>query len=223
MSDQLTEVLDRLGAMEDERVRAVNERHGDDHGVNLTKLRGVAKELKKQPELARELWTTGDSAARLLAILISRPKDFTAAEYDVMIREARTPKVHDWLVNYLVMKSPYAEELRLAWFDDADPAVASAGWALTTNRVVKSPDGIDVKNLLNRIEADMKDAPDRLQWAMNTCLGNIGIEHPEHRERALEIGERLEVLKDYPTPPNCVSPYVPLWVNEMVARKETAN
>lgn len=223
MSDQLTEVLDRLGAMEDERVRAVNVRHGDDHGVNLTKLRGVAKELKKQPELARELWTTGDSAARLLAILISRPKDFTAAEYDVMIREARTPKVHDWLVNYLVMKSPYAEELRLAWFDDADPAVASAGWALTTNRVVRSPDGIDFENLLDRIEVEMKDAPDRLQWAMNTCLGNIGIEHPEHRKRALEIGERLEVLKDYPTPPNCVSPYVPLWVNEMVARKETAN
>ena len=223
MSDQLTEVLDRLGAMEDERVSAVNERHGDDHGVNLTKLRGVAKELKKQPELARELWTTGDSAARLLAILISRPKDFTAAEYDVMIREARTPKVHDWLVNYLVMKSPYAEELRLAWFDDADPAVASAGWALTTNCVLKSPDGIDFENLLDRIEAEMKDAPDRLQWAMNTCLGNIGIEHPEHRKRALEIGERLEVLKDYPTPPNCVSPYVPLWVNEMVARKEIAN
>lgn len=223
MSDQLTEVLDRLGAMEDERVSAVNERHGDDHGVNLTKLRGVAKELKKQPELARELWTTDSSAARLLAILISRPKDFTAAEYDVMIREARTPKVQDWLINYLVLKSPYAEELRLAWFDDADPAVASAGWALTTNRVVKSPDGIDFENLLDRIEVEMKDAPDRLQWAMNTCLGNIGIEYPEHRERALKIGGRLGVLKDYPTPPNCVSPYVPLWVNEMVSRKETAN
>ncbi len=24
----------------------------------------------------------------------------------------------------------------------------------------------------------MKDAPDRLQWAMNECLANIGIHHP---------------------------------------------
>jgi 3-methyladenine DNA glycosylase AlkD len=65
----------------------------------------------------------------------------------------------------------------------------------------------------------MKDAPDRLQWAMNTCLGQIGIEHPEFRARAIDIGERLEVLKDYPTPPNCTSPFVPLWIAEMVSRQ----
>ena len=29
-----------------------------------------------------------------------------------MLREARTPKVHDWLVNYVVKKNPHAEELR---------------------------------------------------------------------------------------------------------------
>ena len=56
-----------------------------------------------------------------------------------MLREARAPKVHDWLVNYVVKKSPHAEELRLRWFSDPDPVVASAGWALTTERVAKSP------------------------------------------------------------------------------------
>ena len=54
-----------------------------------------------------------------------------------MLREAHTPKVHDWLVNYVVKKSPHAEELRRAWMADADPVVASAGWALTTERVAK--------------------------------------------------------------------------------------
>ena len=39
------EVLAELAALEDPRAREVNERHGDDHGVNLTKLRGVAKAL----------------------------------------------------------------------------------------------------------------------------------------------------------------------------------
>ncbi|QFU90248.1 DNA alkylation repair protein [Amycolatopsis sp. YIM 10] len=215
----LTEVMAELSALEDPKVRAVNEKHGDDHGVNLTKLRAVAKRLKTQQDLARELWGTGDTAARLLALLICRPKAFDRDELDVMLREARTPKVHDWLVNYVVKKNPHAEELRVAWFADPDPVVASAGWALTTDRVARKPDGLDLVELLDVIEAEMKGAPDRLQWAMNHCLAQIGIEHAEHRARAMEIGERLEVLKDYPTPPNCTSPFAPSWITEMVRRQ----
>ncbi|TFW00356.1 DNA alkylation repair protein [Leifsonia flava] len=212
-------VLAELAALEDPKVRAVNERHGDDHGVNLTKLRGVAKELKIQPDLARDLWATGNTPARLVAILISRPKLYSAAELDAMLREARVPKVHDWLVNYIVKKNPDAEELRVLWFGDEDPVVASAGWALTSERVAKAPEGLDLDDLLRIIEAHMKDAPDRLQWAMNECLAQIGIRHPEYRARALAIGEELEVLKDYPTPPGCTSPYAPIWITEMVRRQ----
>jgi 3-methyladenine DNA glycosylase AlkD len=216
----VAEVLAELSALEDPRTREVNERHGDDHGVNLSTLRAFAKRLRTQQELARELWATTDTAARLLAILICRPKAFGRDELDVMLRDARTPKVHDWLVSYVVKKSPHAEELRLAWMADADPVVASAGWALTTERVVKNPEGLDLAGLLDVIEAKMKDAPARLQWAMNTCLAQIGIEHAEHRSRALDIGQRLEVLKDYPTPPNCTSPYAPIWITEMVRRQQ---
>ena len=176
----VTEVLAELAALEDPRVRAVNERHGDDHGVNLTTLRAVAKRLRTQQDLARELWATGDTAARLLALLICRPKAF----------------------------------------DDPDPVVASAGWALTTERVGTRPDGLDLDGLLDVIEAEMKDAPDRLQWAMNECLARIGIDHPGHRARAVAIGERLKVLEDYPTSPGCTSPYAPTWIAEMVRRQQ---
>ena len=215
----VAEVMAELAALEDPRVRAVNERHGDDHGVNLTKLRAVAKRLGKQQDLALELWGAGDTAARLLALLICRPKAFERDELDAMVRERGTPKVHDWFVNYVVKKNPHVEELRTAWLADADPVVASAGWALTADRVVKKPEGLDLAGLLDVVEAEMGDAPERLQWAMNTCLAQIGIQHPEHRARAVEIGERLEVLKDYPTPPNCTSPYAPVWIAEMVRRR----
>ncbi|MFG1676324.1 DNA alkylation repair protein [Micromonospora sp. NPDC049282] len=208
-----------LAALEDPRARAVNERHGDDHGVNLGRLRAVAKRLRTQPELARELWATGDSAARLLALLICRPKAFGADELDAMLREARTPKVHDWLVNYVVKKSPHAEPLRVAWLADPDLVVASAGWALTTERVARRPAGLDLPGLLDVIEAELRDAPDRLQWAMNHCLAQIGIEHAGLRTRAIAVGERLAVLKDYPTAPGCTSPYAPVWINEMVRRQ----
>lgn len=218
----VAEVMAELAALEDPRARAVNEKHGDDHGVNLGALRAVAKRLRTQQELARELWATDDTAAKLLALLICRPKAFGRDELDTMLRAARTPKVHDWLVNYVVKKSAHAEELRVAWFADPDPVVASAGWALTTERVAKQPDALDLEGLLDVVEAQMKDAPERLQWAMNNCLAQIGIEHAELRERAIAIGERLEVLKDYPTPPNCTSPFAPTWIAEIVRRREGA-
>jgi 3-methyladenine DNA glycosylase AlkD len=214
------ELMAELAALEDPRAREVNARHGDAHGVNLGKLRAVAKRLKTQQELALELWETGDTAARLLALLICRPKAFGRAELDVMLRQACTPKVLDWLVNYVVKKSPHAEDLRLAWLADQDPVVASAGWALTTERVAKKPEGLELTGLLDIIEAQMQAAPDRLQWAMNHCLAQIGIEHAGCRARALDIGERLEVLKDYPTPPNCTSPFAPIWITEMVKRQQ---
>ena len=216
----LDEVMAELAALEDPRILAVNERHGDDHAVNLTTLRGVAKRIKKNQSFAEELWATGDSAARLLALLICRPKEFSGCQLDAMLREARTRKVHDWLVGYVVMKGPHAEQLRLEWLGDPDPVVAAAGWALTADRVVKKPDGLDLSGLLDAIEAEMAEAHERLQWEMNTCLAQIGIHHPDLRPRALEIGERLGVLRDYPTPAGCTSPYVPEWIGEMVRRNE---
>lgn len=56
-SARVAEVLAELAALEEPRVREVNANHGDDHGVNLGKLRAVAKRLKTDHELALELWT----------------------------------------------------------------------------------------------------------------------------------------------------------------------
>lgn len=51
----LAEVMAELAALEDPKAREVNERHGDDHGVNLSKLRALAKRLKTQQELGSVL------------------------------------------------------------------------------------------------------------------------------------------------------------------------
>lgn len=218
VNDPVAEVMTALAALEDPKARAINERHGDAHGVNLTKLRALAKELKKNDELALDLWGTGDTAAQLLATLVMRPRSHDADRLDAMLRAARGPKAQAWLVNYIVKKSPHAEELRLRWLDDKDPVVASAGWTLTSERVNKSPAGLDLPGLLDVIEAEMKEAPQRLQWAMNETLAYIGIENPDLRDRALAIGERPQVLKDYPTPPGCTSPFAPTWITEIVRR-----
>ena len=216
----IAKAIRKLAALEDPKMRAANEKRGDYFGINLSRMRALAKRIKTDQPLAQELWATGETPARLLALLICRPRDFTADELDAMLRETRPPKVNDWFVNYVAKKTPLAEELRLRWFDDADPTVAAAAWSLTTVRVTKDSDGLDLPHLLDLIERDMKDAPARLQWAMNETLATIGIFHPAHRARALEIGERLQVLADYPTAPGCTSPFAPLWIGEIVRRRE---
>lgn len=222
------DVRKRLSGLADPDILKVNERHGDDHAVNLTKLRGIAKEAgtgrppAAKHALGTELWATGDSGCRLVATLLLRPKHLDADTLDGMLRDARTPKVHNWLLSYVVMKSGCVDELRARWFTDPDPVVASAGWALTTDRLVKRGGEVDpaeVSELLDTVESTMADSEERLQWAQNECLAQIGIHYPGFRDRAVSIGERLGVLKDYPTPKNCTSPYAPTWIAEMVSRQ----
>ncbi|MBO9626657.1 MAG: DNA alkylation repair protein [Microbacterium sp.] len=215
----LDEALAELAALEDPKVRAANEKRGDDHGMNLSRLRALAKRIKTDQALARELWATGETPARLLALLVCAPAQFTADELDGMLRETQPPKVNDWFVNYVVKKSPLGEELRQRWMDDADDSVAGAAWTLTAVRVAKQPDGLDLDALLDEIHRDMKDASPRKQWAMNETLAQIGIRHPHLRDRALDIGTELQVLADYPTAPGCTSPFAPIWIGEMVRRQ----
>lgn len=216
-----TEIMAELALLEDPRLRAANTARGDDHGVNLSALRALAKRLKTQHELANELWATGDTAARLLATLIAKPRAFAAAELDTMICTIRAPKLLDWFVSYCVKPGQHAEELRLRWKDNAD-LIGRAGWSLTTDRVVKSASGLDLAGLLDQIEVEMKAAPEPKQWSMNHCLAEIGIHHSGYRARAIAIGEKLRVLIDYPVPPGCTSPFAPLWIAEMVRRQQAS-
>ena len=150
-----------------------------------------------------------------------KPKALSVDELDAMVREISYPKLLDWFIVNVVRPGRHAEELRPGWQDGHD-LIGRAGWSLTTDRVVKSPDGLDLPALLDQIEREMKPASAHKQWAMNHCLAEIGIHHPEHRDRAIAIGERLAVLIDYPASPGCTPPYAPLWIAEMVRRREEA-
>ena len=91
--------------------------------------------------------------------------------------------------------------------------------SLTTERVVKSPEGLDLSALLDRIKSELGTAASEVQWTMNCCLAEIGIRFPDHRERALAIGETLGIYRDYPVSKGCTSPFAPIWFNEMVERQ----
>jgi 3-methyladenine DNA glycosylase AlkD len=223
MTDDITleAVAAELAGLENPDLRRVNATRGDDHGVNLTQLRALAKRLGTRHELALALWDGGDTAARLLATLLCRHKSFSAEALDRMIRDIGAPKLLDWFVTNVVKPGKHAEALRLSW-KDAPGMVGRAGWSLTTERVIKAPAGLDLSALLDQIEAEMRDAPEEKQWPMNHCLAEIGIRNAGLRPRAVAIGHRLKVLADYPASPGCTPPYAPLWIEEMVRRREGA-
>ena len=124
-----------------------------------------------------------------------------------------------WLISYVLANFPDKETLREGWMDDDDRWAAQAGWQLTASRVAKSPDGLDVPALLDRLESEIADAAPEVQWTMNNALANIGIHFPKHRKRAIAIGEKLGIYQDYPVSKGCTSPFAPIWINFMVSRQ----
>ncbi len=218
----LEESLAQLEALGNEKMRAQNTKHGasgNQFGVRRGDLRKLAKKIKTNHELALALWGTGNIDAQFLAILLMKPENLSADEMDRTVRSVTFVEVADWLNSYVVKHHPDKETLRLAWIGTDDPMAARAGWSLTAGRVVKSPEGLDLPALLDRIESEMGSATPEVQWTMNCCLAEIGIHFAHHRERALAIGETLGIYRDYPCSKGCTSPFAPIWINEMVRRQ----
>ena len=218
----LKQALAQLEALGNEKVRARNAKQGagtNQFGVQLGDIRKLAKALQADRELANALWETGNIDARLLAILLLKPKSLSVSEMDRLVRSADFVQVADWFNAYIAKKHPDKETLRQAWMASDDPWAARAGWSLTSDRIGKDPQGLDLPQLLARLESEMGGAATEVQWTMNFCLAAIGIHFPKHRKRALAIGETLGLYRDYPVPKGCTSPFAPLWINEMVRRQ----
>ena len=218
----LKEALTQLEALGSERMRAQNRKHGvDDNqfGVRLGDIRKLATSIKTDDDLGLALWKSGNLDARLLALLVLNAKRLSAADVDQMVRSARVAQLADWLNSYVVKDHPDKETLRMKWLAGNDSWAARAGWSLTSGRIARSPDGLDLPALLERIESEMPDAAPEVQWTMNACLANIGIHHPKLRKRAIALGESMGIYRDYPVSKGCTSPFAPIWITEMVRRQ----
>ena len=217
--DEVMKALEELG---DPKLRAINAKNGaqeNQFGVKLGDVRNIAKAIKTNHELGLELWKTGNLEAMFVTTLIVKPKLLSPESLEQMVSEATYSWLADWLVNYVVKQHPEKESLRQRWMQSSDPMLARAGWSLTTERVIKNPEGVDLDGLLDRIDREMGSAPSPTQWTMNFCLGETGIRYPEHRQRAIAIGEKHGLYRDWPVSKGCTIPYVPIWINEIVSRQ----
>lgn len=140
-----------------------------------------------------------------------------------MVRSITFVRVADWLNAYVVAKHPDKETFREDWMSADDRWAARAGWHLTAERIAKSSDELDLPGLLDRIEAEMADAAPEVQWTMNSTLAAIGIHVPKLRKRAIAIGEKLGIYRDFPVSKGCTSPFAPIWIDAMVSRQARTN
>lgn len=217
------EILAQLESLGDDARRAHNTKAGapdKQFGVKLGDIRTLAKKIKTDHELALKLWDTGNVEAQLLATLVIKPKSLSTDELDTMTRSTTCAQVADWLNSYVVAEHPEKESLRQKWMKAKDRWGARAGWNFTASRVNKGTAAdLDLPALLDRIEKEMPKAMPEVQWTMNNTLGAIGIHHPELRERAVAIGEKIGLYRDWPVSKGCIPPYVPVWVDAMVKRQ----
>lgn len=219
---KVNEALAQLKALGSEKVRARNVKQGageNQFGVQMGDIRKLAAKIKADHALGLALWETGNLDAMHLAVLLITPKKLSAAEVNAMVEAATVPWLADWLNAYVVKEHPDKEALRVKWMKAKDPMHARAGWNLTAARAARDPDGLDVKALLDRIESEMAKAPPAAQWTMNSCLAAIGIDFPAQRKRAIAIGEKLGIYRDYPVSKGCTSPFAPIWIDFMVKRQ----
>jgi 3-methyladenine DNA glycosylase AlkD len=216
------EILAQLESMGDDARRAHNTKAGapdNQFGVKLGDIRALAKKIKTDHELALKLWDTGNVEAQLVATLICKPKSLSADQVDRLTCSTTCAQVADWLNAYVVAEHPEKEALRAKWMTAKDRWAARAGWNFTASRVNKGGDGLDLPALLDRIEKEMPKAKPEVQWTMNNTLAAIGIHHANLRKRAIAIGEKIGLYRDWPVSKGCTPPYVPVWVDFMVKRQ----
>ncbi len=215
------EVMARLKELGNESVLKQEAKRGpidNQFGVKSGDLRDLAKLIKSNPALAAELWKSGNVDAMILATQLMKPKMLSLDELDSMLKEVPSSKVADALVTHVIKPHPQKDTRREVWMDSEHDITARIGWSLTTERVIKNPDGLDLTYLLDRIDQQMGDAPSVVQWTMNYCLAEIGILFPQLREHAIAIGAKIGAFRNYPVSKGCVSPFAPIWIQEMVKR-----
>jgi hypothetical protein len=160
----LKETVKQLKALGTAKVRAQNAKSGagdNQFGVSLGDIRGLAKKIRTNHELALSLWETGNVDAQFLATLLIQPQKLSADAMDRMVRSITFVRVADWLNSYVVRQHPDKEALRQTWM------------RLRVFAHAKEMTGSEMKRRSSIAESDGKPNEDALE-TRNTARRDAG-------------------------------------------------
>ncbi|WP_428330632.1 DNA alkylation repair protein [Mucilaginibacter sp.] len=178
---EVAEIMEELQANGSESIKKILLKHGVKEpffGVKIEYLKTIQKKVKKDYQLAKDLFATGNADAMYLAGLIADDEKMTKADLQTWVDEALSNNISEYIVPWVATGSPYGFELALEWIDKHDERIAAAGWSTLLNIVsLKADNELDIaklKALLNRIEQTIHSSPNRVRQAMNGFVIALG-------------------------------------------------
>lgn len=194
--------------------------------TKLGDLRKIAKEIKKDHDLAMELWSTGEFFPRQLAILIMDKKLLTQEVIDELDQDIKKHtykernQLTDWLMANQLAKDKKIIALIETWKKHPSAILRRIFWYYQARlRWMGQPPPPNNDDLLASIEAEIANEEPEVQWAMNFTAGWIGIYDPSYRPRCIALGENLGLYKDQVVPKGCTPDYLPEFIRMEVAKR----
>jgi 3-methyladenine DNA glycosylase AlkD len=175
------EVVEELRALGAESIKKVLRNHGVQEpffGVKIGDMKKIQKRIKKDYQLALDLYDTGNYDAMYLAGLVADDPRMTRKDLDRWARKANGGALASATVPWVAAGSPHGYEIALEWIESEDENVAVAGWATLSSLVaMKDDDDLDtagLKRLLGRVQKTIHQQPDSVRYAMNGFVIALG-------------------------------------------------
>ncbi|MBD0259163.1 MAG: DNA alkylation repair protein [Cytophagales bacterium] len=162
-------------------------------GVNIPKLRKLARELRRNHDLALSLWATEVHEARLLATMVADPKQLTAAQMEAWAKDFDSWDLCDGACGNLFSRTALAWETAPAWAAREEEFVRRAGFVLMATLAVHQKSAPDEAFLafFPLLERYAPDGRNFVKKAVNWALRQIGKKNPTLRREAIGLARRI--------------------------------
>ena len=201
MVPDVSEIIDLLKEKADARYHAGMLRFGIDNkkalGVKIPEVRKLAKIIKKDHELALQLWNTGIHEARILAALVADPQQVTPQLIDSWTKDFTSWDLCDQACGNLFDRTPYAIEKALAFSSHEEVFIKRAGFVLMAELAVHDKKAHD-KTFIQFFPAIEREAWDKRNFvkkAISWALRQIGKRNETLLALAIQCAERI-LLQD---------------------------
>ena len=191
-------VLDELKSLGSESIKKVLRNHGvrePFYGVKIGDLKKIQKRIKKDYQLALDLYDTGNYDAMYLAGLIADDAKMTKTDLNRWVEKAYGGALSGFTVPWVAAEGKHGRELALKWIESKKENVAVAGWATLSGLVAIKDDAdldlAELKQLLARVTKTIQQAPNTVRYAMNDFVIALGTYVRSMTDDALRAAEKI--------------------------------
>jgi hypothetical protein len=133
-----------------------------------------------------------------LAGLIADDEKMTKADLQTWVEMAVSKNISEYTVPWVTAGSNYGFELAMEWIDSKKEHIAAAGWNTLSGLAALKPDTeLDLpvfKNLLTRIEKEIKTAKDREKYTMNGFVIAVATYIKDLTETAIATAKNIGTI-----------------------------